>query len=127
MKLLRANCEQIALLQAMLAATGNWCRILPVSSSTRTFEVQKEFKAVVFAEHGELQCRNGILPVRVDFEYHVNENVAFIRTNRKGIEVLKEIFPDTFEKIELLKDEKKEEEIPIEVKPFTTYKKAQIA
>ncbi len=125
MKLLKANCEQIALLESMLGSTGKLMRVQPVSTNTRIFEEQQEFKPVMFVNHCELHVRGDILGIRVDFEYHVNENMAFIRTNRKGIETLKEIFPDTFAKIELIKDDKKEEEIPIEVKPYTTLKKAQ--
>jgi hypothetical protein len=60
--------------------------------------------------------------VRLKFEYNINDKVGYIRTSRKGIDRLKEIFPDTFERINMSDDDKKVEEAEFEVKPYTKLK-----
>jgi hypothetical protein len=124
MKILKANCEQIALIESMLYGTGWMTKVASSGSNIRTFEVQTEFRPVCFTNDFELQCRQGLFPVKLEFHYNLTENFAHICTNRKGIDRLKEIFPDTFAKIEMSDEERNDEEIPIEVKPHTTLKLA---
>ena len=117
MKILKANCEQIAMIESMLMGTGQMMRVEPVSTTTRLFECQEEFQPVCFVNNYELQARHGILPVRLKFEYNINDKVGYIRTSRKGIDRLKEIFPETFDRIVMSDDDKKVEEASFEVKP----------
>lgn len=119
MKILKGNCEMIALMEAALYGTGKLMRIAPVGTNTRTFEIQREFKPVVFVNSFELVLRDGLHAVKMDFDYNLSENVARIHTTRRGIDVLQEIFPDTFSRIKGFEDDKKEEERDIEVKPYT--------
>lgn len=122
MKILKANCEQIALIESMLMGTGWMMRVEPVGTTTRLFECQEGFQPVCFINNYELLAQHGILPVRLKFEYNINDKVGYIRTSRKGIDRLKEIFPDTFERINMSDDDKKVEEAEFEVKPYTKLK-----
>jgi hypothetical protein len=119
MKILKANCEQIALIESALYGTGWMMRVAPIGSNVRTMEVQTEFKSVCFTNDYELQCKHGLFPVKLEFHYNLNDSYAHISTNRKGLDRLREIFPDTFAKIEAKEDDKKDEQITIEVKPHT--------
>ncbi|MFA5049088.1 MAG: hypothetical protein WC516_08745 [Patescibacteria group bacterium] len=117
--IIKQSCDQIALIESALYGTGCMARIAPVGTNTRVFEVQKEFKPVVFTNDYELQCKQGFVPVRLSFHYNQNDNRGEIITNRKGIERLQELMPDTFGQIKDGIDE-----VEIEVKPYTKFKPA---
>lgn len=105
MKILKANCEQMALVESMLRATG--CMyIVSRGDNYRLWEIQREFKPVVEIREFELLAR-GIFPVKLKFEYVKLENQARLSTNRAGLEKLKELMPDVFGAI----SEKEGEEI----------------
>jgi hypothetical protein len=95
-------------------------RVAIVGTNTKLFEIQRDFKPVLFINQYELAVRGGLAGVRLTFEYNLNENRASIKTNRKGIEVLKEIMPETFKDIK----EDMGEEIELNVKTYTKLKTA---
>lgn len=118
--IIRQSCDQIALIESALCGTGCMMKVAPTGSSTKVFEVQKEFKPVIFVQEYELQARSGFVPVKLKFKYEMTKNVGYILTNRRGIDRLKEIMPETFNQVV----ESKEEEVTIEVKPYSKLKPA---
>jgi hypothetical protein len=124
-KILKGNCEQMALLESMLMGTGWLMKVEPTHTNIPLYELQDKFRSVVFVNAYELQAHHGLIPVRLRFEYNINENRACIMTSRKGIDRLKEIFPETFERINMSLDDNKKEEVTLEVKPFSKLKPSQ--
>jgi hypothetical protein len=115
---IKQSCDQIALIESALYGTGCMMKVAPTHTPVRVFEVQKEFKPVIFINEYELQARNGLFPVKLQFKYDINGNIGYIITNRKGLDRLKEIMPETFNSISV---ESKEEEVTVEVRPYTKY------
>jgi hypothetical protein len=118
-KILKANCEQLHLLESALMGTG--CMSLVArGDNVKLWEVQTQFKPIVTIRKYELICRE-TWPVSLTFEFHDNEGYGHLLTNRKGIEILKSLMPDTFAPVSL-EDDGKQEETEIDVKPYTKFK-----
>ena len=96
MKLLRASCEQIAYLESLLLSTGTASRVLPSGSNVPLWEIQRQFKPVVYQNEYDV-VTGGFFPVRVKFDYNSLQNIAHISMKRKGLDRLRQLLPDVFD------------------------------
>lgn len=97
-KLIKHNCEGMALIESLLRANQNMY-IVGRGDNVRLWKVQKEFEPVVAIREYELLMHGDLLPVKLRFEYNDIAKEAFLKTNEKGIKVLKQCMPDVFEHI----------------------------
>jgi hypothetical protein len=117
-KILKANWEQLHLLESAFLSTGKMTLVMR-GGNQALFKLQEKYDPVVTVRKYELLCRD-LMPVSLTFEYHENEGYGFLQTNGRGIRVLKSMMPDTFGNVS--EDENERTEQDIEVKPYTKFK-----
>ena len=111
MKLLKASCEQIAYIESLLLGTGMASRIVPSGSNVPLWEIQRQFKPVVYQNEYDV-VTGGFFPVRVKFDFNNLQNVAHISITRKGLDRLRQLMPNVFDAM----GDEEEGEIEIKVK-----------
>ena len=116
-KILKANWEQMHLLESAFLATGKMY-LVARGDNIPLFKVQEKFDPIVTVRKYELMCRD-IMPVTLAFEYHDNDGYGCLQTNARGIKVLKSMMPDTFENVP---DDDERSEVEIDVKSYTKFK-----
>lgn len=117
-KILKANWEQLHLLESAFLSTGKMTLVLR-GGNQPLFKLQEKYEPVVTIRKYELLCRD-LLPVSLTFEYHENDGYGFLQTNGRGVKVLKSLMPDTFGNVP--EDENEKTEMELEVKPYTKFK-----
>jgi len=94
-KILQSSSEQMHLLEAMLRDNQNMY-LVARGDNVPLWRVQKGFTPAVEVREYELALRGGIWPVKLRFEFNDIQKRAELRTNRRGIEALKQCMPDIF-------------------------------
>jgi hypothetical protein len=94
-KILQSSSEQMHLLEAMLRDNQNMY-LVARGDNVPLWRVQKGFSPAVEVREYELALRGGIWPVKLRFEFNDIQKRAELRTNRRGIEALKQCMPDIF-------------------------------
>ncbi len=94
-KILQSSSEQMHLLEAMLRDNQNMY-LVARGDNVPLWRVQRGFTPAVEVREYELALRGGIWPVKLRFEFNDIQKRAELRTNRRGIEALKQCMPDIF-------------------------------
>ena len=94
MKILKANCDQIAYLESLIKAQDG-VYLSARGDNQKLWQVQREFKPVVVIREYEVPTRKG-WPVTVKFEFNDLEDRASMHMSRRGLNRLREILPERF-------------------------------
>lgn len=98
---IRANCQQIAYIEALLMGTGTASKIMS-GNSVPLWTLQKRFKPVVHGSEYELttgkffQLSGGVFPFKIKFEYHNLNNSASIQMSRRCLDAMQSMMPHIF-------------------------------
>jgi len=93
-KILKSNCEQMALLESLLR-TNQDMYLVGRGDNVKYWKVQEGFEPIVVVREYELKARD-LWPIRLKFESNTLQNVARLKTDRRGIDTLKRLMPDVF-------------------------------
>ena len=115
LKIIRGNCQQIALIEAMMFSGGNMYKVEDRSENVPLWEVQTQFKPVIRLTKYELFNSNIFkFPIRVHFRFNNLDDKGDIQTNQEGIRLLKEVYPLIF--TGQTEEESNKDEIDLNVK-----------
>lgn len=114
------NCRQLGMVESLLFNTGQMV-LVQRAGSQRLFQCQQNSEPLIFI-HDYDHIARGIFPVRLRFEYNLRDDLAYLKTDHRGVSLLKKMMPDLFTEIdENTREEIYESNIPVsETKPKAT-------